>query len=150
MDKIKIRRLQMDCPLKHIKYDKELSEFDLSMTAPCDDRLMTKVTLDDYDWMDYKFETYFPTKTQGLLHMTLNYVGFVTSYMTVEQKINDKTVTHTLEFDSDIFIEFIKDFLTKHIAAWDETYAFCGEKEAVEIYNKILDNHTDYKVEQST
>ena len=43
--------------LEKIIYDENLSEFDLSKTAPCDDRIMTKLTLDDYDWMVYRLET---------------------------------------------------------------------------------------------
>ena len=133
--------------LQKINYDENLSEFDLSLTAPCDDRLMTKLTLDDYDWMSYVFETFLPTKTQGFLSVKVDYTGFTISQMIVNQQINDKTIVHTIDFNSDIFIEFLKDFLTKHIAQWSQKYAFCGEKEAVELFNKILDNHNDYKIE---
>lgn len=136
--------------LSKINYDEDYSEFDLSQTAPCDDRLVTKVTLDDYDWMEYTFETYFPTKAQGFLYVKIEYCGFIESQMIVKQRIDDKKYIHIITFSTDIFIEFIKDFLTKHIAQWDNTYAFSGEQEAVEIYNKILDNAITYKTQEDT
>ena len=65
-------------------------------------------------------------------------------------EIDDKKYIHIITFSTDIFIEFIKDFLTKHIAQWDNTYAFSGEQEAVEVYNKILDNAITYKTQEDT
>ena len=88
--------------LQKINYDENLSEFDLSLTAPCDDRLMTKLTLADYDWMSYVFETFLPTKTQGFLSVKVDYTGFTISQMIVNQQINDKTLVHTIDFNSDI------------------------------------------------
>ena len=135
--------------LKPIKYDEKLSEFDLSLTAPCDDRLMTKLTLDDYDWMTYIFETWLPTKAQGMLYVKVEYVGTTSSIMTVVQHNNDnKSVTHKITFDTDLFQDFIKDYMTKHIAQWDSTYAFCGEQEAVNFFNTIINNPIDYTIEQ--
>ena len=134
--------------LKKIDYDENLTQFDLTKTAPCDDRLITKVTLDDYDWMKYMFETWFPTKEQGFLYIKITYSGFIQSDMEVEQTINGKKYNHTIRFDTELFKNFIKDFLTKHVAQWDNSYAFSGEKEAVEFYNQILDNILEYKVEE--
>lgn len=134
--------------LQPIKYDEKLSEFDLTLTAPCDDRLMTKLTLDDYDWMTYIFETWLPTKTQGMLYVKVEYVGTTTSMVIVTQHRNDNnSVTHKILFDTDLFKDFIKNYMTKHIAQWDSTYAFCGEEEAVNFFNTILNNHIDYTIE---
>lgn len=133
--------------LKLIKYDENLSEFDLSLTTPCNDRLMTKLTLDDYDWMTYTFEGWLPTKTQGLLYVKVEYVGTTSSTMTVTQYQNDnESVIHKITFDTDLFIDFIKDYMTKHIAQWDSEYAFCGEEETVNFFNAIINNHTDYTI----
>ena len=127
--------------LQKITYDDKLSEFDFfSAMAYCDDRIMTKLTLDDYDWMEYTFETWFPTKLQGFLHIKVIYVGTVDSKMEVEQTYNGNLYIHNIVFSSDLFEAFIKDYLTKHLASWDSEYAFCGEKEAITFYNTILDN----------
>ena len=135
--------------LKPIKYDEKLSEFDLSLTAPCDDRLMTKLTLDDYDWMTYIFETWLPTKAQGMLYVKVEYVGTTSSMMIVTQHTNDNnSVVHKITFDTELFKDFIKDFMTKHVAQWDSTYAFCGEEEAINFFNTIIENNTDYTIEQ--
>ena len=134
--------------LKPIKYDEKLSEFDLSLTAPCDDRLMTKLTLDDYDWMTYTFETWLPTKAQGLLYVKVEYVGTTSCMMIVVQNCNDNTSNiHKITFDTELFKDFIKDFMTKHVAQWDSTYAFCGEEEAINFFNTIIENNTDYTIE---
>ena len=134
-------------PLKPIRYDDTLSEFDLNLTAPCDDRLMTKLTLDDYDWMTYTFETWLPTKKQGLLKVKVEYIGATTCTMIVTQHHENQIIRHKIIFNSDIFKDFIRDFMTKHIAQWDSTYAFCGEEEAVNFFNTILEKKSDYVIE---
>ena len=134
--------------LECLKYDKELSAFDLSKTAPCDDRIMTKLTLDDYDWMSYVFETYFPTKDQGLLHVKIEYAGFTVSEMVVTQKFdNDYLVIHKVEFDSRIFSDFLKSYMNHHIAQWEETYAFNGGELAIDLFNEILKHAKSYNMQ---
>ena len=144
--------------LKPVNYDDTLSEFDLSLTAPCDDRLMTELRLCDYDWMQYVFKTCLPTKSQGFLRVEIKYFGCKDSTMVVCQNLNphkggQKAETgepeiyiHKMQFDTDIFVEFLKKYMSAHIAQWDSTYAFCGEKMAVEIFNKILENSRDYQI----
>ena len=39
---------------------------------PFEDRINTKLTLSDYDWMNYVFETEFRTKNQGRLKLRLS------------------------------------------------------------------------------
>ena len=130
--------------LKPIAYDIDLSAFDLSQTAPCDDRLMTRLTLDDYDWMQYTFETWFPTREQGFLYVKVEYIGSTISTMFVEQ---DKKYIHEVLFDSDLFKNFNQKFLTEHLKQWDtHAYAFCGEQLAVEFFNEILEKNQGYKI----
>ena len=124
--------------LKEIKYDNELSEFDLSMTEPCTDRLMTKLTLHDYEWMEYKFETWLPTKKQGMLTVTATYNGTAESKMVVWQNMEGHAAVHTITFPAEVFEEFLKDFLIKHVKQWESDYAFCGGEEAVGLYNNVL------------
>lgn len=134
--------------LTPIKYDKELSAFDLAQTDPCTDRLITKLVLDDYDWMNYQFTVWLPTKTQGFLEAKAEYYGFTNARFLVSQKIADKKYIHEIEFDADLFVEFLKKFMAEHLKHWDNTYAFCGEEMAVEFYNKILENAVSYEIRE--
>ena len=108
------------------------------------DNISTKVVLNDYDWMQYDFELYIETKSQGELIIHINYFGFTTSTMTVKQRRFDQLYEHTMKFDSDIFVKHITNFLTKHIGAMKTDKAFEGYREAVDFYNEIILNHTDY------
>lgn len=135
--------------LENLLYDDELSEFDLSQTAPCDDRLMTKLTLDDYDWMYYTLETYLPTRKQGFLYVKVEYSGFVSSEMFVKQKLEDGViVVHKIGFDSKIFSDFLVRYMNQHIAQWNETYAFSGGKLMIELFNEILNNAKSYELSE--
>jgi len=129
-----------------IQYDEKLTEFNLEENKNCDDRIETLLILHDYDWMNYKFITILPTKKQGYLKVEIEYFGTSTSIMKVWQTINEKVYIHEIDFDAYIFIDFVKDYMTKHIQNWEDTYAFCGEKEAIEIFNKILNNVKNYKL----
>ena len=129
-----------------IEFDNKLSNFNLEENKECPDRIETRLVLHDYDWMIYKFGTILPTKHQGYLKVTIEYFGSQISIMKVWQTINEKIYIHEITFNTIIFIDFLKDFMTKHIQSWDNTYAFCGEKEAIEIFNKILNNAKDYKI----
>ena len=137
--------------LQPISYDSNLTAFDLSKTKPCDDRLITELHLSDYDWMDYQFIVYLPTKDQGLLVANMKYFGTVTSEMTVTQTYDDKIYyTHQIVFPTDIFIEFLTQFMTAHIKQWDSPNAFCGEELAVKFFNDILSHAIKYDMIQET
>ena len=134
--------------LEKINYDNSLSEFNLAETKPCDDRLMTEVHLFDFDWMNYQFVVYLPTKKQGFLKVTTEYNGFVTSEMSVIQEVADKKFSHFITFDTELFVDFIKKFMTAHIAQWDKNTAFCEDEMAVEFFNTVLDNAISYDIHE--
>lgn len=104
-----------------------------------DDRTNTYLTLADYDWMNYILKTRFSTKELGVLKIEFEYFGLVTSEMEVEQTLGEKTIVYTFEFDSDIFIKHIKDYLGKHISQWNDKYAFYGEEIVVNFYNEVIE-----------
>lgn len=126
--------------LQEIKYDKELSAFNEEKLI-MSDSLITKLTLENYGWMSYRFETFFPTKEQGDLNIKVEYYGFINCTAVITQ---DKKKEITIQFPTSVFVEFIKDFLTKHMAQWESEFAFCGEEEAVEFFNNILRNANSY------
>lgn len=104
-----------------------------------DDRTNTYLTLNDYDWMDYHLDTRFNTDAQGILEVSFQYFGMVTSRMEVKQT-KDKKVKHlTYEFSTDIFQKHITQYLFDHIASWNSKYAFNGEEQVINFFNEILE-----------
>lgn len=105
-----------------------------------DDGINTYTTLNDYDWMSYSIKTRFHTKEYGILLVEFEFFGMVFSQMTVEQTINGEKFQIIYEYDSDIFIKYIKLFLKKHIESWDDlVYAFNGEDIVLEFYNEVIE-----------
>lgn len=103
-----------------------------------DDRVNTFVKLDDYDWMNYKINTRFHTKDQGILDVEFEYFGTTDSHMKVVQKLKGKEETFTYAYNTDIFEKYITRFLRAHIRAWKSKYAFNGEKWVVEFFNEVV------------
>lgn len=107
-----------------------------------DDRTNTYLTLDDYDWMNYKLQTRFKTELQGVLNVLFNYFGLTTSSMKVEQIKNGESKKYNYEYSTDIFEKYLKKYLEKHISQWNDRYAFNGEEIVVEFYNEIIEKGT--------
>ncbi len=105
-----------------------------------DDRTNTYLNLYDYDWMDYSLSTRFKTQELGVLNVKFKYFGMVTSIMEVEQTLNDNTEKVIYEYPTDTFEKYIVKFLEKHIAAWDDKYAFNGEDIVIEFFNDVIKN----------
>jgi len=104
-----------------------------------DDRVNTCLTLDDYDWMSYKLTTAFRTEKLGRLAVEFEYFGLTTSSMKVTQTHNDVTINYEYEYPTDIFQKHITIFMTNHIAAWNDKYAFNGEDEVLAFYNEVIE-----------
>ena len=132
--------------LRPIEYDRYLTAFDLSQTSPCEDRLMTVLTLSDGAGVFYHLRTILPTREQGYLEVTVEYWGAGTSIMTVMQNVGKETYEHNVTFPSWVFRDFVKEFMKKHTASWDTAYAFDGGQEAVMFYNRILETAVFYEV----
>lgn len=104
-----------------------------------DDRVNTCLTLDDYDWMSYKLTTAFRTEKLGRLAVEFEYFGFTTSSMKVTQTHNDVTKNYEYEYPTSLFQKHITIFMTNHLAAWNDTYAFNGEDEVLAFYNEVIE-----------
>ena len=130
--------------LTPIEWTDDYKDFDFSLTPDCDDRIATKLTLDDYNWMNYTLETVFPTKSQGLLKIKIEYKGSSVCTINIEQFFNGKKYLHKIDFNVKLFSDFIKDYMLKHIKNWDETFAFNGGFEAVQFFNRILRDYDCY------
>lgn len=66
---------------------------------PFEDRINTKLTLSDYDWMNYVFETEFRTKNQGRLKVEIKYYGSKESEMNVKRIDTIGVFEYTYFFD---------------------------------------------------
>lgn len=120
--------------LRKIKLEELLFTGDIE-----DDRTNTYLTLADYDWMNYTLKTRFTTKELGILNIEFEYFGLTTSEMEVEQILGEKTIVYTFEFDSDIFIKHLKNYLGGHLSQWNSEYAFNGEEIVVSFYNEVIE-----------
>ena len=82
--------------IKELEKIGKISENDLVFVDM--DRIFTKLTLDDYDWMNYRLACSFPLKT-GILEVEFEYIGAAFSYV----KVKDKQY----EFGTDIFTKYL-------------------------------------------
>ncbi len=61
---------------------------------------------------------------------------------TMEVEVTEKSGNHEkiiYGYSTDIFEKYIVRFLQKHIASWDEEYAFSGEDIVIDFYNEVLE-----------
>lgn len=101
-----------------------------------DERTNTYLTLYDYEWMQYILKTRFHTEKQGNLDVEFMYFGSTIAEMYVDNRSNGEHYTY--QFQSHIFIKYIKRYLKKHIKQWRKKYAFNGEEIAIDLYNEVL------------
>ena len=122
-------------------YLKQLEKKDLIFSDEIDETCTnTYLNLNDYDWMDYNLTTRFRTKDMGVLNVNFHYFGMVISTMEVEQILDGKTEKATYEYPSEIFKKRIICFMEKHIASWDDKWAFDGEDNVIDFFNDVLKN----------
>lgn len=103
-----------------------------------DDRTNTYLTLNDYDWMDYRLETRFKTEAQGILEISFQYFGMTNSHMIVKQNLNGKQKEYRYEFSTDVFKYHLIKYMRDHIAGWNSKYAFNGEEQVIEFFNEVI------------
>ena len=122
----------------------ELTKINLkNLIANNDGELInTKLTLDDYDWMQYTLCAEFKTKETGTLNVKFEYYGAVESNMLVTQTLNDTTKTIEYRYSTDVFEKHLMRFLSKHMAQWGQTFAFSGEDIIISFYNEVLEKGT--------
>lgn len=107
-----------------------------------DDRTNTFLELRDYDWMNYILQTRFKTEDLGVLGITFKYYGSHKSRMNVHQNYEDQIKEYTYEYDSTIFERYIRKYMLKHIAQWDDNLAFNGEEIVLDFYNDVIAHGT--------
>lgn len=118
----------------------KIKKEDIVFSNPDDwDRVYTTVNLDDYDWMQYKLTASFEINAEVLVEATFEYFG-CGSWLYIEQRTHETSVYYKIEFPQEIFQKHIIEFLKKHIASWDEEYAFNGEDLVIDFYNDAIEH----------
>lgn len=107
----------------------------------CDDRVNCKVTLDDYDWMCYTFETIFKTAALGILNVKIEYFGASKCQMDVIQWLDDVEYAWEIEFDHAIFQKHCTTYLNAFSSQWGQEYAFSAGSYIIDFYNDVITNH---------
>ena len=125
---------------------KKIKNEDLIFQQRICGRISTCLTLDDYDWMNYRLCSRFKTKENGALDVKLEYFGEASSLMNVKQTINGEVHDITYKYPSEIFSKNITRFLEKHIKSWKEEYAFSGEEEVIDFFNEVIEKGTVIEV----
>lgn len=105
---------------------------------PLKDRINTKLTLLDTDWMAYTLETSFRVKKQGELKIRFEYCGIYESNMHVTKKTGQTTHEYTYYFPSDIFEKHLLRFMHRHLEQWEKEEVFYGGDIVVEFYNEVI------------
>ena len=105
---------------------------------PLKDRINTKLTLLDTDWMTYELEASFRTKTQGELNVRFTFCGVVEAEMYVKQVSNEIYREYTYFFSSDVFEKYILKFMTHHLEQWKNKEVFYGGDIILEFYNEVI------------
>lgn len=106
---------------------------------PLRDRINTKLTLLDTDWMKYTLETSFCSKKQGELKIRFEFYGINESEMHVTQKKQGSCHEYTYFFPSEIFEKYLSKFMQLHLQQWEKEEVFYGGDIAIEFYNEVIE-----------
>jgi len=105
-----------------------------------DDRVCTDLKLSDYDWAKYDLSTRFYTKENGVLRIQWNHFLMTTAAMMVTQLKDNKLTYYYIEFNSDIFGKYLKEYMLEHMKQWEpDTYAFNGEDVVIKLFNECIE-----------
>ena len=112
------------------------------------DIMETYLKLNDYDWMHYQLTGKFRTEEMGALEVKFEFIGAEACNMTIIQTFKEKSRKVIYEFSTNIYKKHLIAFMQKHIASWDDEYAFSGEEEIVSFFNEVLEAGTIREVYQ--
>ena len=104
---------------------------------PLKDRINTKLTLSDNDWMQYIIETEFSIMNQGVLKVKFEYNGIHETEMTVERE-NGKKQEYRYWFASGIFEKYLRQYMKEHLKQWECETVFYGGDIVLNLYNEVL------------
>ena len=102
------------------------------------DRIYTRLTLTDTDWMNYRLAALIPTRRFGRMHVQFEYFGAQFSEMTVKYRIRNHDIQDVYTFPSEIFERYILKFLHEQIRSWNQENAFYAGALILDFYNSVL------------
>ena len=118
-----------------------------------DDRVNCLLSLNDYDWCDYHYDTRFPTLKYGTLAVRFSYFGYVDCFMKIRQYLpNDLTeldknwvLCHEYKFDYSMFNKYLKKDLESRVRNLSNSFspAYSPEDLMIEFFNDVLQNGTE-------
>ncbi len=121
------------------KYLRLLSDDDMDYTGEMD-RIFTKLTLDDYDWIRYCLEVVFPLKDDPPLYAKFEYTGSLFCALTLSTFYDSDKQDIEIRFNSGIFEKYLSKYLETHLASRENPIAFYGGDIALELWNEVLTN----------
>lgn len=115
----------------------KITIYDIADTT---DAVFTKLSLMDYDWLEYDFSATIHTRDNGIIHMAVEYVGTTECRVYVEQSYaNDVKYQYDENLKiADMVIEFIKTYETVHAESLGTFKAFDNTQITIDFYNKII------------
>ena len=132
----------MKNPEKSLDYDKAEEKW-LDTTD-------TRLSLWDYDWINYEMFINVAHREQGLLRIKFRYNASKLSSMYVKQAISEEDYTrHLYTFPSQMFEEYLKVYLVAQLQAVHKGRWFrMGEPILINFFNDVLDKYTQYYNEE--
>ena len=116
----------------------KITIYDISDTT---DAVFTKLSLMDYDWLEYDFSATIHTRDKGIIHITIEYVGTTECRVYAEQSYITNNIKYRYEESleiADIVIEFIRDYELAHAESLCTSKAFDNTQITIDFYNKII------------
>ena len=108
---------------------------------PLKDRINTKLTLQDTDWMNYILKAIFTTKRYGRFYVSFEFSGIQFSVMKVTLIRKKHFYNFEYEFSTDIFQKYIIQYLSDQIASWQNENVFYAESLILAFYNQVIKEH---------
>ena len=121
------------------RYLRLLSDDDMDYTGDMD-RIFTKLTLDDYDWVNYRLEAVFPIRNEPTLYLKFEYYGSLFCALFLSTFYDNDGEDAELRFNSEIFERYLAEYLEEHLASRDNPGAFYGGDIALRFFNEVLTN----------
>lgn len=125
---------------------KKISKKDLIFPLDSDmGRTCTEIKLLDYDWMCYIISTKFTTEELGEIKVIWKYLGSDVTEVKIINRKDNIPLVYIGRINSNLFERYITKLLTKHVKQWKKRYAFSGEDEVIEFFNKTIEQGTFIK-----
>lgn len=109
---------------------------------------LTKLTLSDYNWMEYSFQAVLPMH-ERIVHFKASYIGTADTEIAITETLAGRgDSTWKFCIASTKFYAFLTEYMTKHIASHNTNNAFLGNKETISFINDCIANADNNDITQ--